>query len=76
LRRLLDENAILDLMARFDDAIIRRDTEMFRTLSFSILKPDRSIFPLFPIKPSVVYTMRPEKYSDFAVGKKRKGAKI
>lgn len=32
LRRLLDENAILDVMARFDDAIIRRDVETFRTL--------------------------------------------
>ncbi len=32
LRHLLDENAILDLMARFDDAIIRKDTETFRTL--------------------------------------------
>ena len=32
LRRLLDENAILTLMARFDDAVIRQDTDAFRTL--------------------------------------------
>ena len=32
LRQLLDENAILNLMARFDDAVIRQDTETFRSL--------------------------------------------
>ena len=32
LHRLVDEHAILNQMARFDDAIIRQDTETFRTL--------------------------------------------
>ena len=32
LRRLLDENAILTLLARFDDAILRRDTGAMRAL--------------------------------------------
>ncbi len=32
LRRLLDENAILNLMARFDDAVVRQDIDTFRTL--------------------------------------------
>jgi len=32
LKRMINEQAILDLMARFDDAIIRRDAEAFRSL--------------------------------------------
>lgn len=32
LRRILDENAILTLMARFDDAVIRQDLDAFRAL--------------------------------------------
>ena len=31
-QRLLDENAILNLMARFDDAVIRQDMQAFREL--------------------------------------------
>ena len=32
MRRLLDENAILTLLARFDDVVIRQDMETFRQL--------------------------------------------
>lgn len=32
LQRLLDEHAILNLMARFNDAVIRQDMQVFRSL--------------------------------------------